>query len=1113
MIERFVQLHLFLARHRAVVLLLTAGFVIAAVFMGRKLKLNEDFTDILPMSAPAIAEQVEALKHIRQADRIYIDVATATTNAEQLADAAGQLTAALREIPQLADVRGEINVTDMGAAYQQLQTQLPSLLNSNELRELEPRLAPAALEKRLGWLKQAMMQPQGLMFKDVAQSDPAGISDAVSVRLRALQAGTGDAHIVGGRITSADGCHVLINATPEFRSSDTGKSAALIEAVLKAARSVEGKFSDGAVKISVTGTHRAALDNTVMIRRDTARTSIIATIAIAVLILLACRRRWLALMALIPVVFGALGAVTVFFLTGDLVSSVALGCGSMLIGVTVDYGLYIVYTLDNSPPASRAKLARIVAGLLPALTFGALTTMAAFFVMFLSPISGHRQLGLFGVVGVGLAALFALFILPVFIPVKAAPHARPLPLTAMLQRLFDWRTRNTRFVLPALVLFTLVCAVGVSRVKFDGDLARLNGITAGTQRAEEVVRESWGKVLSLTTVVVGGATREEVLQKNEQVCAALEKLRTAKSIESFSSVAPLLPSARTQQANRRDWRDFWTPARQAELGGSLAAAAGKLGFRAASFDSFLQRIASPETAVTDGTNSALGRLTADFWNERDGKIYLTTLVKTGDPAGFRQLRAAVQSAVPDARLLNKTALADEITRVARRALPVFGVLVAMLNAFLIFLLLGRIELALVTVLPMAAGIFWTLGTLGLCGLPIDVANFVFVIFVVGVGGDYSLFLVLSELEPLRGHPERTAATGGAVTMCALTSLLGTGVLVLAHHPALFSVGLTALLGISFSLLATLFLVPISIRWLAKINLRQLEIDRAYFRVRPPSQDSRSVWTASASAALSDGRKSLESVDDLGAHPKRRSSDRSPDASRNPTASVKNTVMKTSLVPTPAQTLRAVSRLYRFQGPYVSQFVYWKMKTDPLFRAVEKVVPARGEILDVGCGYGMVAHWLTLFTPGRSVHGVDFDAEKIRVAQVTARANPQVTFARRDILEWPEYPACDCALLCDVLHYFPHQHKADVLRKVFAALRPGGCLIVRDAMAKEDSSHRAVARSEKWGVFLGQNRTRHGLHFEDEKTHLALLREAGFAKVEIRTEAGLGSNQLLIASKS
>jgi predicted exporter/SAM-dependent methyltransferase len=1042
MTERFVQLHLFLARHRGKVLICFILIATVAVLLERKLKLNEDFTDILPMSTPAIAEQVGALKHIRQAERLYIDVATAAPDAERLAAAAEQMTVALREIPQLTDVHGEIDLADMGAAYQQLLSQLPSLLNSNELCELEPRLSSAALEKRLAWLKQAMIQPQGIMFKNVAQTDPAGISDTVSVQLRALQAGVGDARIVGGRITSADGCHVLIDATPEFHSSETDRSAALITAVLNAARSVESKFPAGTVKISVTGAHRAALDNATMIRQDTTRTSVIATIAIVVLIIIVCRRHWLALMALVPVLFGALGAVIVFFLTGDPVSSVALGCGSMLIGVAVDYGIYIVYQLDNSPPATRDELARVVAGLVPALTFGALTTTAAFFVMFLSPISGHRQLGLFGLLGVGLAALFAIFILPVFIPVKPIADARPLPLTALLQRLFEWRVRHNPLILSALIVFTLACAIGMSRVKFDGNLARLNGVTLGTKQDEQTIRESWGKALSLTTIVVGDATREEVLAKNESVFAALEKLRGQNVFESFSSIAPLAPSAQMRSANLRTWQNFWTPARQSELRDSLAAAGTKLGFRAGAFTPFLETISAPETAVTNETNSALNRLTADFWSERDGKLYVTTLVKVTDTEKFRQLRAAVKTAVPDALLLNKTVLSDDITQIARQALPVFGVLVALLNALLLFLLLGRIELVLITLLPMAAGIFWTLGTLGLCGLPIDVANFVFVIFVVGVGGDYSLFLVLSELEPLRGHPERTAATGGAVTMCALTALLGTGVLVLAHHPALFSVGLTALLGISYSLLATLLLVPSSVRWLAEINSRRPRISN----------------------------------------------------------------------PTPEQTRRLVSRLYRFQGPYVSQFVYWKMKVDPLFRAVEKAAPARGEVLDLGCGYGLVAHWLTIFTPERRVRGVDFDADKIRVAQATVRTNPRVNFAQCDILEWPEFPACDCALLCDVLHYFPHELKAEVLRKVFQALRPGGCLIIRDAMASENSSHGVVARAEKWAVRLGQNRTRHGLHFEDEKTHLALLRKAGFAKVEVKNKSGLGSNLLLIARK-
>ena len=1043
MTGRFVQLHLFFVRHRTIVLLLLAAFVIASICMGRGLKLNEDFTDILPMSAPAIAEQVEALKDIQQADRLYIDVATAATNAEQLADAAGQMTAELRQIPRLTDVRADINVADMGAACQQLQSQLPALLNSNALRELEPRLTATNLEARLAWLKKSMMQPQGLLFKDVAQADPAGISDAVLARLRTLQTGMGDARIVGGRLTSADGCHVLIDARPDFRSSETDKSAALIEAVLKAACSVQQRFPAGAVKISVTGAHRAALDNATMIRADTTRTSVIATLAIAVLIFLACRRRWLALMALVPVAFGALGAVAVLFLTGNLVSSVALGCGCMLIGVTVDYGVYIIYQLDDSPPASREELASLVAGLVPALAFGALTTMAAFLVMFLSPISGHRQLGLFGVVGVGLAALFALFILPLFIPVKVADHARPLPLTALLRRLFDWRTRNRRFILPALALFTLVCAVGVARLKFNGDLARLNGVTRSTQQDEQAIRKTWGKALSLTTIVVGGTTREEVLTKNEKVFAALEKLRGQNILESFSSIAPLMPSAQSRTANMRDWRIFWTPERQLQLHDSLSAAGAKLGFRGETFAPFLQGISSPATAAVSETRSELNRLTADFWNVRDGKMYLTTLVKTAGTEKFRRLRAAVKSAVPDALLLNKTALSEEITQIARRALPVFGVLVAALNAFLIFLLLGRIELVLVTLLPMAAGVFWTLGSLGLCGLPIDVANFVFVIFVVGVGGDYSLFLVLGELEPLRGRQERTAATAAAVAMCALTALLGTGVLVLARHPALFSVGLTALLGISFSLLATLLLVPSSILWLASLNSRRPKISN----------------------------------------------------------------------PTMAQTLRAVSRLYRFQGPYVSRFVYWKMKTDPLFRAVERAAPARGEILDVGCGYGLLTHWLTLFTPERRVHGVDFDAEKIRVAQVTARANPQVAFERGDILEWSVFPACDCALLCDVLHYFPRELKADVLKKIFFALRPGGCLVIRDAVAEENFRHRAVANAEKWAVRLGRNRTRHGLHFEDEQTHLALLRAAGFANVEVRNGSGLGSNLLLIARKA
>jgi predicted exporter/2-polyprenyl-3-methyl-5-hydroxy-6-metoxy-1,4-benzoquinol methylase len=810
---------------------------------------------------------------------------------------------------------------------------------------------------------------------------------------------------------------------------------------------VEAGFPAGSVRIAVTGAHRMALENASMIRRDTTLTSVIATVAVAALMFAAYRRRWLALPGLAPTVFGALGALLVFHLTGDPVSAVALGCGSILIGVTVDYGIYVLYHLDDAPPPNREHLARAVAQLAPALTFGALTTMAAFLVMFVSPVSGHRQLGLFGVVGVALAALFALLILPLFVPAGASGTARALPLTAAMRRLAAWRVRRARAVSVALLVFSALCVAGVLRLRFEGDFARLNGVTPEAGRDEAVVREVWGKALSLTTVVVTGATREEALQQNERVCAVLRKLQAQGGVESFASIAPLFPSEQTRRANLRAWSEFWSETRRQSLSNSLAAAAANLGYRASAFAPFLARIATAQDLSASGAGAApaLDRLLGDYWSAQDGRVWICTLVKAGDPAAFARLRQAVQKESPGALLLNKTALSDEIIRIARRALPVFAALVVALNAALLFLLLGRVELVLITLLPMAAGLFWTLGTMGLMGQPIDMANFIFAIFVIGVGGDYSLFMVMAELEPWRGHTDRTASTGGAVTVCAGTALLGVGALVLARHPAMFSIGLSAWLGISLTLLAALFLVP---RCMALLRRR----------------------AARSAASLREAAP--------GDLPARR---------------------------------RQAGRLYRYQGPYVEQYVFWKLRTDPLFQALDRAAPRQGRILDVGCGCGLVAHWLALDAPQRTLHGIDHDAAKIRAARAAAGDFPRVRFEEGDLLT-AAWPACDALLLCDVLHYFPRDLKARILQRAFEALRPGGSLIVRDASSDASRGHRLVAWSERFAVWIGHNLTRRGLHFESAAGYGSLLEAAGFIQARRIPEAGLGSNVMLAASK-
>jgi len=805
---------------------------------------------------------------------------------------------------------------------------------------------------------------------------------------------------------------------------------------------VEQRYAS--VKVAVTGAHRVALDNATLILHDAALTATIAALSVFGLIWWVYRRLRVALLTLAPPLFGGLAATAVLGLTGEWISAIALGCGSILIGITDDYGNHVLYRADDGTPGDRPALTAMMAHLSLPLAFSALVTMAAFLLLLLSPVAGHRQLGLFAASGVFFAALFAIVVLPVLMPVRQRVDAQPLPLTPLVSGALQWCERRRRAVVSLLALFSILCAVGLIRLRFDGDISRLNGLTEATRQDEQTVQEAWGQILGQTVIAVSAPSLQEALEKNERIQATLEELKARQVVTAFSSIAPLLPSQQTRQAHRRAWQVFWTADRRIELNNTLSHAAAKLGFRAETFQPFLQSLAAreaPDERASRAPDLRGPALTA-YVHTDERRVSLCALAKVPDARAFETLREIVRREVPGTALLNKAVLTDQISQLSRKGLLTFAVLVLGVNALLLLALLGRIELVLVTLLPILASILWTLGTLGLLGLPINIANCIFVIFVVGVGIDYSLHLVNARLERVRGHPDRLATTGGSVTVCALTTLLGIGVLVLARHPALYSVGLTALLGMTFSLAATLLLVP----W-----CMDLLVHRASAQAHQPATN------------LSLRR-------------------------------------------------RQVSRLYRYQGVYVEQFAFWKMRIDPLFGALEGVVPPRGMILDLGCGYGLADHWLAFGSAERTFLGVDSDADKIRVAQVTARWNPALSFERRDLLTW-DYPACDCVLLCDVLHYFPRTLKAAVLRRIQSALRPGGLLVLRDGCREDTLRHRAVDWAERWAVGLGFNQSQHGLFFESEAGHRQLLQEADFARIEVRPGGGLGSNRIILARKA
>jgi hypothetical protein len=109
---------------------------------------------------------------------------------------------------------------------------------------------------------------------------------------------------------------------------------------------------------------------------------------------------------------------------------------------------------------------------------------------------------------------------------------------------------------------------------------------------------------------------------------------------------------------------------------------------------------------------------------------------------------------------------------------------------LLLLLFRRLPEVLLALLPVLTGLIVMFGGMGWLGLEMNLFNVVASILIIGLGVDYGIFMVC------HGQQDEELASSRAVLVSGLTTLVGFGALVLAKHPALHSIGLTVLLGIS-----------------------------------------------------------------------------------------------------------------------------------------------------------------------------------------------------------------------------------------------------------------------------------------------------------------------------
>ncbi len=139
--------------------------------------------------------------------------------------------------------------------------------------------------------------------------------------------------------------------------------------------------------------------------------------------------------------------------------------------------------------------------------------------------------------------------------------------------------------------------------------------------------------------------------------------------------------------------------------------------------------------------------------------------------------------------------------------------------------------------------------------------------------------------------------------------------------------------------------------------------------------------------------------------------------------------------------RDVLRLYRRSPAGTRLYLRIKLRICPLLR-LETLYPAAGQIVDLGCGNGIFSNILKLGSPARGIAGYDLDPRKIEAARKVHEDEAGLSFETADIVEL-EYPEADVYTLVDVLYLIPFEAQERILKKAFAALRPGGLIVLKD----------------------------------------------------------------------
>ncbi len=182
----------------------------------------------------------------------------------------------------------------------------------------------------------------------------------------------------------------------------------------------------------------------------------------------------------------------------------------------------------------------------------------------------------------------------------------------------------------------------------------------------------------------------------------------------------------------------------------------------------------------------------------------------------------------------------------------------------------------------------------------------------------------------------------------------------------------------------------------------------------------------------------------------------------------------------------------FRGPRLKGYVRGKLRIDPMYGAVfERLRGSNLPILDLGCGIGILPHYLRQRGLQSRIIGVDWDAGRIAVAQQAARASHlNLSFLHQDVRTPIQFQGH--LVLLDLLHYLAADDQRRLLDRASASIAPGGVAIIRQCPCDSSARFKLTDVVERFARALRWHKGS-TLNFPARETIAKPFREHGFTE--------------------